>query len=81
LNQIINYYSDLPWDEAVQDGGRSYFEPKNDFVIEEILGVGNNVTNTVRIKSVNKLYMPYKKEPDYLCLTLSHMNEDNLKQL
>ena len=25
--------------------------------------------------------MPYKNEPDYLCLTLTHMNEDNLKQV
>lgn len=74
-------YSDLPWDEAIQDGGRSYFEPQNDFVIEEILGVGNNITNTVRLKSINKLYLPYKDEPDFLYLTLSHMNEDNLRQL
>ena len=74
-------YSDLPWDEAVQDGGRSYFEPQNDFLVEEVLGLGNNTTNTVRLKSVNKLYIPYKDEPDYLYLTLGHMNEDNLKQV
>lgn len=74
-------YSDLPWDEAMQDGGRSYFEPQNDFIIEEILGLGNNITNTVRLRSINKLYIPYKEEPDYLYLTLSHMDENNLKEL
>ena len=75
-------YSDKPWDEACKDGGRSYFEPQNDFVIEQVLGLnGDNTTNSVRLKSVNKLYMPYKKEPDYLYITLTHMNEDNLKQV
>lgn len=78
----VTNYSDKPWDEACKDGGRSYFEPKNDFVIEQVLGLGGDVTtNSVRLKSVNKLYMPYKEEPDYLYLTLTHMNEDNLKQV
>ena len=75
-------YSDKPWDEACKDGGRSYFEPQNDFVIEQVLGLNGDVTtNSVRLKSVNKLYMPYKKDPDYLYITLTHMNEDNLKQV
>ena len=74
-------YSDKPWDEACKDSGRDYFIPQNDFIIEEVLGINNNITNSVRLKSVNKLYMPYKNEPDYLCLTLTHMNEDNLKQV
>ena len=75
-------YSDKPWDEACKDGGRSYFEPQNDFVIEQVLGLNGDVTtNSVRLKSVNKLYIPYKKEPDYLYITLTHMNEDNLKQV
>lgn len=74
-------HSDKPWDEACQDGGRSYFEPKNDFIIEEVLGLGTNTTNSVRLKSVNKLYIPYKTEPDYLYITLTHMNEDNLAQV
>ena len=74
--------SDKPWDEACQDSGRSYFEPQNDFEIEQILGLnGDLTTNSVRLKSVNKLYIPYKKEPVYLYLTLTHMNEDNLKQV
>ena len=75
-------YSDKPWDEACKDGGRSYFEPQNDFIIEQVLGLnGDNTTNSVRLKSVNKLYIPYKKDPDYLYITLTHMNEDNLKQV
>ena len=74
-------WSDFPWDEGLKDSGRSYFEPQNDFLIEEVLGLGTNITNTVRLKSLNKLYIPYKNEPDYLYMTLSHMNEDNLKQL
>lgn len=74
-------YSDKPWDEACKDSGRSYFEPQNDFIIEEVLGLNTSTTNSVRLKSVNKLYIPYKNEPDYLCITLTHMNEDNLKQV
>lgn len=74
-------HSDKPWDEAGNDSNRSYFEPQNDFIIEEILGLNNNITNTVRLKSVNKLYIPYKETPDYLYITLTHMNEDNLKQV
>lgn len=74
-------HSDKPWDEACKDSGRSYFEPQNDFIIEEVLGLNTSTTNTVRLKSVDKLYIPYKKEPDYLYLTLTHMNEDNLRQV
>ncbi len=75
-------YSDKPWDEALKDGGRSYFEPQNDFIIEQVLGLnGDLTTNSVRLKSVNKLYIPYKEEPVYLYLTLTHMNEDNLQQV
>lgn len=74
-------HSDKPWDEACEDSGRSYFEPQNDFIIEEVLGLNTSTTNTVRLKSVNKLYIPYKNEPDYLYITLTHMNEDNLKQV
>lgn len=74
-------YSDKPWDEALKDAGRSYFEPQNDFVVEEVLGINSITTNTVRLKSVNKLYIPFKNEPDYLHITLTHMNEDNLKEV
>lgn len=74
-------YSDKPWDEACQDGGRSYFEPQNDFIVEEVLGLNGITTNSVRLKSVNKLFIPYKDESDYLYVTLTHMNEDNLKEV
>lgn len=73
-------YSDKPWDEACKDGGRSYFEPQNDFKVEEVIGLGNNITNSVRLVSVNKLTMPNGKT-DYLKLTLTHMEESNLKQV
>lgn len=74
-------HSDKPWDEACEDSGRSYFEPQNDFIVEEVLGLNTSTTNTVRLKSVNKLYIPYKKTADYLYITLTHMNESNLKQV
>lgn len=74
-------YSDKPWDEACEDSGRSYFEPQNDFIIEEVIGLNNATTNSVRLKSVNKLRCPFKEEPDYLYVTLTHMNEDNLRQV
>lgn len=73
-------YSDKPWDEACKDSGRSYFVPQNDFKVEEVIGLGNNVTNTVRLISVNKLTMPNGKT-DYLKLTLTHMEENNLRQV
>ena len=73
-------YSDKPWDEACKDSGRSYFVPQNDFKVEEVIGLGNNITNTVRLKSVNKLTMPNGKI-DYLKLTLTHMEESNLRQV
>lgn len=74
-------YSDKPWDEACKDGGRSYFIPQNDYKIVQILGLGTTaVTNSVRLVSVNKLTMPCGRT-DYLELTLTHMNEDNLKKV
>lgn len=74
-------YSDKAWDEACKDTGRSYFVPQNDFKIEQVLGLNTSKpTNSVRLKSVNKLTMPNGKT-DYLCITLTHMNEDNLKQV
>ena len=72
-------YSDKPWDEACQDTGRSYFEPRNDFKIEQIIG---NATNgfSVRLKSVKKLQMPSGRN-DYLLLTLTHMNADDMSKV
>lgn len=77
----VTNYSDKPWDEACKNSGRSYFEPQNNFIVEEVLGLNTSTTNTVRLKSVNKLYTPFKEEADYLYITLTHMNEDNLKQV
>lgn len=78
----VTNHSDKPWDEACKDTGRSYFEPQNDFLIQQVKGLNTTKsTNAVRLKSVNKLYIPYKKDPDYLYVTLTHMNEDNLKQV
>lgn len=76
----VTNWSDKPWDEALKDSGRDYFIPQNDFKVIEILGIGTNTTNTVILKSVNKLSLPIGKE-DYLYLTLTHMEEDNLKQI
>jgi len=78
-------YSDKPWDEACKDSGRDYFVPQNDFRIVEILGLDTSstkgTTNSVRLESVNKLKIPYQDEPVILEVTLTHMNEDNLKQV
>lgn len=73
-------YSDKPFDEAVYDGGRQYFIPKNDFVVEEVM-TPPRATNTVRLKSVNKLRIPYQDRDEYLYLTLTHMNDDTMKKL
>lgn len=78
-------YSDKPWDEACKDGGRSYFVPGNDYIIEQVLGIDNSstkgYTNSVRLRSVNKLYTAIKDEADYVYVTITHMNEDNLRQV
>ena len=73
--------SDKPWDEACKDSGRSYFCPQNDYVIEEILGLGSSITNSVRLKTVNKVYIPYQTEPTYLEITLTHMEEEDIRKL
>ena len=85
-NHILHWkdsydYSDLPWDEAGKDSSSEYFIPQNDFIIEEVLGINSNVTNSVRLKSVNKLYIPYIDDAVYLYLTLTHMSEDNIINL
>lgn len=73
-------YSDKPWDEACKDGGKSYFTPFNDFKIIEKLG--NQKTGcSVRLESVNKLKIPFQKDPIKLEITLTHMNEDNFKKV
>lgn len=74
-------YSDKPWDEACKDSGRSYFIPQNDYKVVQVLGLGTTATtNSVRLVSVNRLTMPCGRT-DYLELTLTHMNEDNLRKV
>lgn len=79
----VTNHSDKPWDEACKDSGRSYFEPQNDFIVQQVIGLNNSTTkgytNAVRLKSVNQLVCPYGT--DYLYVTLTHMNEDNLKKI
>lgn len=85
-NHLAHWYptancSDKPWDEAVKDGGRQYFDPSNEYRIVEILGLNSTTTNSVRLESVNKLKIPYQEEPVILEITLTHMEEETIKQL
>lgn len=74
-------YSDKPWDEACKDGGKSYFVPKNDYKIVEILGLGTTTTNAVRLQTCNKVIIPLNNEEVILELTLTHMDESCIKKL
>ena len=74
-------YSDKPWDEACKDGGQSYFVPKNDYKIVEILGLGTTTTNAVRLQTCNKVIIPLNNEEVILELTLTHMDESCIKKL
>ena len=85
-NHLPHWYptancSDKPWDEAVKDGNRQYFDPSNEYRIVEILGLGTTTTNSVRLESVEKLKIPYQEEPVILEVTLTHMEEETIKQL
>lgn len=70
-------YADKPWDEASKDGGRQYFIPQNDYVIEEVL-IGYR---SVRLRTLNKVLIPYQEEPTYLYITLTHMKKETLDHL
>ena len=72
--------SDKPWDEALEDGGRGYFVPKNDFKIEEKHG-SESSGYSLRLISVNKLKIPFKESPDYLKITLTHLNKDDFDKV
>ena len=78
-------YSDKPWDEGCKDGGQSYFVPKNDYKIVEIIGLDTSstkgYTNSVRLETCNKVKIPYQEEPVILELTLTHMAEECIKSL
>ena len=74
--QPFKDYSDKPWDEATQDGGRGYFVPKNDYRIVEKTGNQTNGYN-IRLETVNKVKIPYQNEPVILEVTLTHINYDD----
>ena len=75
-------YSDKPWDEACKDTGRSYFVPQNDYLVETIYGVNTTkITNSVILRTYDKVKIPYQEEPVYLYLTLTHMAEEDLKKI
>lgn len=70
-------YADKPWDEAVKDGGRSYFQPQNDYLVEQIL----EVNWSIRLRTLNKVKIPFKDEPDYLYITLTHIEREDLRKV
>lgn len=70
-------YADTPWDEACQDGGRSYFIPQNDYVIDEV----NIGTRSLRLSTTEEVKIPYQNDPVILHITLTHMKEEDLKKL
>ena len=73
-------YSDKPWDEAGKDAGRDYIVFYNDYKVEEKFGSQAAGFN-VRLVSVNKLKIPYEKEPQYLELTFTHINKDDYDKI
>lgn len=73
-------YSDKPWDEATQDGGRGYFVPKNDYRVVEKTGTQEYGYN-VRLETVNKVKIPYQNDLVVLEVTLTHLNYDDWSKL
>ena len=70
-------YADKPWDEASKDGGRQYFIPQNDYIIEEVL----TGYRSVRLRTKDKVKIPYQEEPTILYITLTHMKKETLDRL
>lgn len=70
-------YADKPWDEGVKDSGRSYFIPQNDYIVDEII----LSSYSVRLTTKNKVITPFKNEADYLHITLTHIEQNDLKKL
>lgn len=75
--QPFKDYADKPWDEASKDGGRQYFIPQNDYIVDEII-LGSY---SVRLTTKNKVLIPYQKDPVYLHITLTHIEQADLKKL
>ena len=70
-------YADKPIDEGVKDGGRQYFIPQNDYIIDEII----ESSFSLRLTTLNKVITPFKDEPDFLHITLTHIEKEDLKKL
>ena len=70
-------YSDKPWDEACKDGGRSYFVPQNDYIVDEVL-IGSR---SLRLSTTKEIKIPYQENPVILHITLTHMKEADLKKV
>ena len=84
-NHLAHWYpfkgcSDKPWDEACEDGGRSYFVPKNEYLVVEKIK-NNNGCNNIILMSNELLKIPYQEQPTYLYLSLTHMNNDDYNKI
>ena len=84
-NHLAHWYpfkgcSDKPWDEALSDGGRDYFVPKNDYLVVEKIK-NNNGCNNIILMSCNMLKIPYQETPTYIYLSLTHMNDDDYNKV
>ena len=84
-NHLAHWYpfkgcSDKPWDEACLDGGRSYFVPKNDYLVVEKIKNKNGCNNIV-LMSCDMLKIPYQKAPTYIYVSLTHMNNDDYNRI
>lgn len=72
--------ADKPWDEACKDSGRSYFTPFNDYKVDEKFGSQKTGFN-VRLSTVNKVKVPFYKDPIILEITLTHINKDDYDKI
>ena len=73
-------YSDKPWDEATQDGGRGYFVPGNDYKVVEKNGSQSYGYN-VRLETCNQVKIPFQDDTVILEVTLTHLNADDWNKL
>lgn len=72
--------SDKPWDEACEDGYRSYFIAYNRYKVVEKFGSEKNGYN-VRLESVDLLKLPKYEDPQILEITLTHINRDDYDKI
>lgn len=84
-NHLAHWYpfkgcSDKPWDEACEDGGKSYFVPKNDYLVVEKIKNKNGCNNIV-LMSCDMLKIPYQEAPTYIYVSLTHMNNDDYNKI